>query len=164
MGKIKIAIEDCALCGGCEISLADLGLELLEIFDKHAELVYAPILASTSDYDSADVTLIIGSVRTEHDLERIKAAREKSRTVVAFGSCCSSGGLIGLGNLFDKDELLRRAYGTKDLPVHKEQIKLLDRVEPLSKYIKVDYTIPGCPPPKPVIKQLLKTLLKGVVR
>ncbi|MEM3387220.1 MAG: hypothetical protein QXN08_06075 [Nitrososphaerales archaeon] len=161
--KIKLAIEDCALCGGCEIALADLGTALLDLFDKHIDLVYAPILASTTDYDKADITLVIGAIRSDHDLERVKAAREKSKIIVSFGTCPSSAGLVGLANLFDKDEMLKRAYGTEDPSKHKETPKLLDEVKPLSKYIHVDYIIPGCPPPQPVIKQMLKSVLKGVL-
>ena len=162
-GRIKIAIEDCALCGGCEIALADLGTLLLDLFDKHADLVYAPVLASTTDYDEADLTLVIGAIRSEHDLERVKKARERSKILVSFGTCPSSAGLVGLANLYEKTELLQRAYGSEDPSQHKATPKLLDRIEPLSKHVKVDYIIPGCPPPQPIIKQMLKSILKGVL-
>lgn len=161
--KVKLAVEDCALCGGCEIALADLGVTLLDLFDKHVDLVYAPILASATDYDKADVTLVIGAIRSDHDLNRVKAAREKSKIIVSFGTCPSSAGLVGLANLYGKDELLQRAYGAEDPSAHKETPKLLDDIKPLSKHIRVDYIIPGCPPPQPVIKQMLKSLLKGVL-
>jgi len=161
--RIKVAIEDCALCGGCEIALADLGTALLDLFDKRLDLVYAPILASTTDYEEADLTLVIGAIRSDHDLQRVKKAREKSKILVSFGTCPSSTGLVGLANLFEKSELLQRAYGSEDPSQHKDTPRILDTVEPLSKYVKVDYIIPGCPPPQPVIKQMLKSALKGVL-
>ncbi|MGA1975061.1 MAG: hypothetical protein ABSG92_05435 [Conexivisphaerales archaeon] len=155
--KAKLAIEDCAICGGCEIALADLGIGLLKLLDKSVDLVYAPVLASTTDFDQADVTFVIGVVRTKHDLERVEAARKKSKILVSFGSCPSTGAMPGLGNLFTPEELLARAYGdrtpTDGIP------ELLDKVEPLSKYVKVDYVIPGCPPPGPVIRELLSDIL-----
>jgi len=137
--------------------LADLGVPLLKVLDKQLDLVYAPILASAIEYDQADVTFVIGTIRSKHDLERVQAARKKSKVLVSFGTCPSTGGLIGLGNLSTNQELLARAYGDK-VPTDGTP-ELLDRLEPLSKYVKVDYVIPGCPPPGPVIKQLLGELL-----
>jgi F420-non-reducing hydrogenase small subunit len=155
--KAKLAIEDCSICGGCEIALADLGIPLLKLLDKQLDLVYAPILASAIDYDQADVTFVIGTIRSKHDLERVQSARKKSKILVSFGTCPSTGGLIGLGNLSTNEELLARAYGDK-VPTQGTP-ELLDKLEPLSKHVKVDYVIPGCPPPAPVIKQLLGELL-----
>jgi F420-non-reducing hydrogenase small subunit len=158
--KAKLAIEDCAICGGCEIALADLGVSLLKVLDKNIDLVYAPILASTTDFEEADVTFVIGAIRTKHDLERVQAARKKSKVLVSFGTCPGTGGLIGLGNLKGKDDLLNRAYSEGKVPTQGTP-ELLDKLEPLSKYVKVDYVVPGCPPPAAVIKQLLGELLGG---
>jgi F420-non-reducing hydrogenase small subunit len=157
--KAKLAIEDCAICGGCEIALADLGVGLLKVFDKSVDLVYAPILASAIDYDKADVTFVIGVVRTKHDLERVQSARQKSKILVSFGTCPSTGGLAGMANLSTNEELLTTAYDGK-VPTQGTP-ELLDKLEPLSKHVKVDYVIPGCPPPGPVIKELLSELLGG---
>ncbi|HVP23555.1 MAG TPA: hypothetical protein VMS77_06550 [Conexivisphaerales archaeon] len=157
--KARLAIEDCAICGGCEIALADLGVPLLKVFDKTVDLVYAPILSSAHDFDEADVTFVVGTVRTKHELERVQEARRKSKILVSFGTCPSTAGLVGLGNLFTKEELLEGAYDghppTQGVP------ELLDKVEPLSKHVKVDYVIPGCPPPGPVIRELLSDILGG---
>ncbi len=145
--KAKLAIEDCAICGGCEIALADLGVPLLKVFDKSVNLVYAPIIASAIDYDQADVTFVIGTVRTKHDLERVQQARKKSKILVSFGTCPSTGGIPALANLKTNEELLARAYGNK-VPTEGTP-ELLDKLEPLSKHVKVDFVVPGCPPPRP---------------
>jgi len=154
--KAKLAIEDCAICGGCEIALADLGVGLLKVLDKRVDLVYAPVLASAIDYDKADVTFVVGVVRTKHELERVQAARKKSKILVSFGTCPSTGGLAGLANLSTNEELLTTAYDGK---APTQGAEILDKLEPLSKHVKVDYVIPGCPPPGPVIKELLSELL-----
>jgi F420-non-reducing hydrogenase small subunit len=156
VAKAKLAIEDCAICGGCEIALADLGVGLLKVLDKRVDLVYAPVLASAIDYDKADVTFVVGVVRTKHDLERVQSARQKSKILVSFGTCPSTGGLAGLANLSTNEELLTAAYDGK---APTQGAEILDKLEPLSKYVKVDYVIPGCPPPGPVIKELLSELL-----
>lgn len=161
MSKPKLALEDLALCGGCEIALADLGERLLRMLDKDLDLVYAPVLASATDYDSADVTLLIGAIRNQDDLERVKAARKKSKILVAFGTCPSSVGLVGLANLYSPDELVKSAYPTESATPDEKSKNLLKNVEPAYKHVKVDYIIPGCPPPAPVIKQMFRKILGG---
>ena len=159
VNKLKLALEDFALCGGCEIALADLGAELLSLLDEDMDLVYAPVLASATDYENADVTLLIGAIRNQHDLERVKAARKKSKILVAFGTCPSSVGLVGLANLYDPDELVKSAYPTESAGERSKD--LLKKVEPVYKHVQVDYIIPGCPPPAPVIKQMFRKILGG---
>ena len=136
--------------------MADLGVGLLKVLDKRVDLVYAPVLASAIDYDKADVTFVVGVVRTKHELERVQAARKKSKILVSFGTCPSTGGLAGLANLSTNEELLTTAYDGK---APTQGAEILDKLEPLSKHVKVDYVIPGCPPPGPVIKELLSELL-----
>jgi F420-non-reducing hydrogenase small subunit len=161
VSKLKLALEDFALCGGCEIALADLGEGLLKVLDEDLDLVYAPVLASTRDYDSADVTLLIGAIRNQHDLERLKEARKKSKILVAFGTCPGSGGLVGLANLYGRNDLVKSAYPKEGDHTDERSKKLLEKLEPAYKHVKVDYIIPGCPPPGPVIKQMLRGLLGG---
>lgn len=161
MGKLKLALEDFALCGGCEIALADLGLGLLRLLGKQMDLVYAPILASTTDYEKADVTLLIGAIRNQHDLERAKAARKKSKVLVAFGTCPGSVGLVGLANLYDRDQLVKGAYPAESTRPEGGSSFLLEKIEPASKHVRVDYIVPGCPPPSPVIKQMFRKILGG---
>ena len=169
---VKIAIEDISYCGGCDVAIVDVGedlLKLLEIGD--IQLVYAPMLLSSRDYkDDVDIVLVIGAVRNEHDLERIKRAREKAKILVAFGSCACFGGLPSLANMYDKADLLRNAYEKsptidKGGPPHPSKVpSLLNQVLPLSEYVNVDYYVPGCPPPPPIIKSVIANLLKRVGR
>jgi F420-non-reducing hydrogenase small subunit len=163
--KVKVAIEDIAYCGGCEVAIADLGEDLLRLLQEKIELVYAPILMSSREYGPVDVAFVIGAVRNEHDLKLVKRARENSKVLVACGSCSCFGGIPSLANMYGKVELLNNAY--KNAPsVVKAGVPssnvpgLLEKVLPLSEHVKVDYYIPGCPPPPPLLKEAITTLLK----
>jgi F420-non-reducing hydrogenase small subunit len=169
--RLRLAIVDCAICGGCEVAIADLGEKVLNLLSDRVELVYAPILMSARDYGPVDVVFVVGSVRNEDDLRAVREAREKARVLVAFGTCPGFGGLNNLSNLSSKEELLDSAYvnalsmehdgGGKIVPSEKVP-GLLGEIRPLSDYVKVDVTLPGCPPPAQVIRDALDMLLHGV--
>ena len=169
---VKIAIEDISYCGGCDVAIVDVGEELLKLLEMgDIQLVYAPMLLSSRDYkDNVDIVLVIGAVRNEHDLERVKRAREKAKILIAFGSCACFGGLPSLANMYDKADLLRNAYEKsptidKGGPPYPSKVpSLLNQVLPLSEYVKVDYYVPGCPPPPPIVRSAIANLLKNVGR
>lgn len=163
--KVKMAIEDIAYCGGCEVAIADLGEDLLKLLQENIELVYAPILMSSREYEQVDVALVVGAVRNEHDVKLIQRARESSKVLIAFGSCACFGGIPSLANMYRREELLDNAY--KNAPSVEERTvtpgshipSLVEKVLPVSNYVKVDYFIPGCPPPPPLIKDAMVKLL-----
>ena len=165
--KLKVAVVDCALCGGCEIAMADLGEDLLDLLPQKVNLVYAPVLMSAREYGPVDVALVVGSVRNEEDVKAVKEAREKAKVLVAFGTCPGFGGLNTLANLYEGKELFEYAYSEvlsmdasdeKTIPSVRVPV-LTDKVRPLSEYVKVDFTIPGCPPPFTVVRSGLDAVL-----
>jgi coenzyme F420-reducing hydrogenase gamma subunit len=169
--RLKLAIVDCAICGGCEVAIADLGEQVLNLLSDRIELVHAPILMSARGYGQVDVVFVVGSVRNEEDLRAVREAREKAKVLVAFGTCPGFGGLNNLSNLYSKEELLDSAYvnalsmehdGDGKLVPSERVPRLLGEIRPLSDYVKVDVTLPGCPPPAQVIRDALDVLLRGV--
>jgi coenzyme F420-reducing hydrogenase gamma subunit len=170
-GRLRLAIVDCAICGGCEVAIADLGEQVLSLLSDRVELVYAPILMSAREFGSVDVVFVVGAVRNEDDLRAVREAREKAKVLVAFGTCPGFGGVNTLSNLYSKEELLDSAYvnalsmkpngGEKTVPSVRVP-GLLNEIKPLSEYVKVDVTLPGCPPPLQVIRDALDALLQDV--
>nr|WP_201763956.1 F420-nonreducing hydrogenase [Methanocaldococcus villosus] len=152
-------------CSGCHISLLDLHDQLLDLI-PNIEIVYAPIIADPKEIpDGIDVFLVEGGVRNEHDEHLLEEIREKSKIVVAFGTCAAYGGIPGLGNLYTKEDLLNTVYSTdttenKEIP-NEEIPELTEVVKPISHVIKVDYILPGCPPCPNIIKDALLAILNG---
>ena len=111
---------------------------------------------------SVDLAIVDGAVRGEEDLERLQEARAKSRYLVGWGTCASSGGIASLGNRFEIEDLISESFGrTPDLFGHylsgtgvgrisalpKDRTALLRKAGGLGEWVKVDAFIPGCPPP-----------------
>jgi len=183
MSKPKVALYWCASCGGCEEAVVDINEEILNVADA-VEFVLWPValdfkkkdIEALSDGEIA-VTFINGSVRLEEQEEMVKLLRQKSGLVVAFGACAHLGGIPGLANFFNRDEIFQRAYketpstenpeGT--IPQEKTDIgggeltlpEFYDTVKTLDQTIPVDYYLPGCPPPPDLIINAITAILKG---
>lgn len=151
---MKVGIVKLASCSGCQIALLDTYEKFLEIAEK---VVYAPIIKDERELPECDVVLVEGAVRTEHELEMLKDAREKAKTLVAFGSCSALGGISGMGSIYRPETLIKEVYGT-DL-----DYKLLDFAYPIDKFVEVDYYLPGCPPTPEIIARFIDGILKGEV-
>lgn len=177
--KPKIALYWCASCGGCEESVIDLAEDLLTVADK-AEIVFWPVALDARYRDVAamndaeiDVTFINGAIRLDDHIRMAKLLRQKSKYVIAHGSCAHMGGVIGLANLFTARQLLERVYRQvpsmvdhagplpgecQDGPALPE---LLPAVKALDQVVAVDAVIPGCPPPPASMKRVIDDAIFG---
>lgn len=165
MSKKTIGFYWCASCGGCEVSVLDIDEMILDVVEK-ADIKFWPCAMDPKyedvramDDDEFDFMFINGSIRSEENEEMVKLLRQKSKNVVAYGSCSSIGGLFGLGNLHSCESLLQTGYTTEStesdlIPQKKSEVEegglelpeLTSHVQKLDEVIEVDYYIPGCPP------------------
>ncbi len=116
MPKPKFALYWAASCGGCEIAFLDIREKILD-FDAAADLVFCPCVMDTKYKDieamadgEIDVTLFNGGIRNEENLHIAKLLRQKSKVLVAFGSCATEGCIPGLANLTTKEEIMDYVY------------------------------------------------------
>jgi F420-non-reducing hydrogenase small subunit len=179
----KVALYWNASCGGCEEAVLDLGEDLPALLER-IEVVLWPVAFDFKRKDvealpdgGIDVALVNGAVRVAEQDEWARLLRRKARVLVAFGACAHLGGVVGLGNLSEPEELLEAAYrrprsvsnpeaplpggaaraGGHDLPLP----ALLPRTLPLAEVVPVDLTIPGCPPSPSIVAAALERILAG---
>jgi F420-non-reducing hydrogenase small subunit len=181
--KLKIAFYWSASCGGCEIAVLDVNEKILDVVAK-ADIVFWPVAIDTKYKDveampdkSIDVSFCNGAIRNSENEKIVKLLRQKSKIIVAFGSCACDGCVKGLANLWDRETIFERAYSetpsTKNVnsirpqthyKVEEGELELpefYDTVKTLPQTIDVDYTISGCPPPIPYIIMMFEALLSG---
>jgi len=163
--KVDVATIWLSGCAGCHMSFLDQDELLLEIAKK-IRLVYSPLVDAKVFPDNVDVTLVEGAVGNDEQLAMIKRVRESTKILIAMGDCAVTGNVPGLRNAWkDSDEeVLKRAY--IDLVDVNPQIptevpKLLKTAHPVHEIVKVDYFIPGCPPPASLINYVIMELLAG---
>ncbi len=155
---MQISLISLSSCSGCHLSLLSLCPDLLTTLSNNA-LSFGPILMDSKTIGPCDLALVEGCVRNAEDIEKLREIRGQSKTLVAFGTCATFGGIPGLGSAFSTADLLREAYGKdftpEDLPV------LEPRAVPVDRCVTVDYYIPGCPPPHEIVKDAISKVLAG---
>lgn len=173
---VKIAEEWLATCGGCEITILDIGDPILDILPK-LDFVHMPVIMdhkyygqagekSVLEIPDADVGIISGGVRNEENKKICEEMRKKCKTIIALGSCANFGGIPALANLSTLEELYEKVYrgskSTDSSDTPKQDIPpLLDRVYAVSEVIKVDIGLPGCPTTPEIVADALTALLEG---
>jgi F420-non-reducing hydrogenase small subunit len=161
---VTLALETLASCSGCEISILDLHEEILQLLDK-AEIVYAPVLMDSKELpDNIDIAIVSGSVRNIENKEKLEELREKSKILIAYGTCACYGGITGMADLYTPEEVTSRTYtdnpSTVSAELPSEVVpKLLPIVHPASDITDVDGYIPGCPPKERLVGDILIPLV-----
>jgi F420-non-reducing hydrogenase small subunit len=181
--KPKVAFYWCASCGGCEESVVDLAENILDVVAA-VDIVMWPVAMDFKKKDieamadnSILVSLVNGAIRTSEQEEMAKLMRKKSTLVIAYGSCAHTGGIPGLANQFEREEVLRYVYEESPSTINSQktrpEVKIISNghtvtlpnffhvVRALDQVIDVDYYLPGCPPTPKLLKQALEALLSG---
>ncbi len=166
--KLKIGVYWGGSCGGCDISLLEIGPRLLELMEI-ADICFWPCVADFKYRDVAlypdlflDICFANGSVRSSEQEEIVRLLRKKSKSLVAYGSCACDGGIPALANTKSVEGIFAASYHDNpslDNPdgVEPQATSLCDfgelaiprlypRVLRLADVAEVDYQIPGCPP------------------
>ena len=181
--KLKIAFYWAASCGGCEVAVLDVNEKILDVVAA-ADIVFWPVAIDVKYKDveampdkSIDATFFNGAIRTEENEKMAKLLRQKSKILVAFGSCANDGCVKSLANLWTKDDVFERAYLETPSTLNPESVtpqtrvkvkegeldlpEIYDTVKTLPQTVDVDYRISGCPPPIPAILEMFNAFISG---
>ncbi|MFN3919528.1 MAG: NADP oxidoreductase [Methylohalobius sp.] len=165
MAKVKIATCSLAGCFGCHMSFADIDERLLELAEI-ADFDRSPF-SDVRQVGPCDLGLVEGGVCNAENVEVLRAFRQNCKLLVAVGACAINGGIPALRNRYELGDCLKEAFliglGVVDpkIPNDPELPLLLDRVHPIHEVVKVDYSIPGCPPSAEAIWAALTALIAG---
>jgi F420-non-reducing hydrogenase small subunit len=174
---VKVAQEWFAICGGCEVTVLDVGEPLLDLLPE-LDFVHMPVIMDHKIYGQmgedqeanipeADVGIITGGIRNTENKELALLMRERVKFLVSMGSCACYGGIPALANQSEVDEIYQRVYQgnstTEPGPTPFEDLPaLLDRVYAVHEVVPVDLKLPGCPPTPDMFAGAVLHLLKGV--
>lgn len=153
--KPKVAFFDLACCEGCQLQIANLGEELLDVLGHIDVVEFREVMSEKWDGEY-DLAIVEGSVTNEEAEKRALAIRSRSKLVMAYGSCAVTGGINGMKNRRTMSEGLNDVYGDKAADYNTQPTR------PLSAVIRVDYSVPGCPVYPPEFMNVLKAALAGV--
>ncbi len=143
-----LAVWKFASCDGCQLSILDCEDELMAVAERVA-ISYFPEATSGMVDGPYDVSLVEGSISTDHDAERIVEIRRQSSLLVTIGACATAGGIQALRNGRDVDGFRSIVYA------HPEFVDTLATSTPIVDHVSVDLELRGCPIDR---TQLLQTL------
>lgn len=163
--KLRIATTSLAGCFGCHMSLLDLDLRILDLVGL-VEFDRSP-LTDIKHCGPCDIGLVEGGVCNAENVYVLREFRKNCQTLVAVGACAITGGVPALRNNIDLWDCFREVYqyeaGTTKgvLPNDPELPLPFDKVRPIYEVVRVDYFLPGCPPPPEAFWELVTALAAG---
>jgi len=181
--KPKLAFYWAASCGGCEITITELGMRLVDVGDL-VDIVFWPAAmdfkiadVEALDDHEIDICFFNGGIRTSENEHIAHLLRQKSKALVAFGSCACEGCIPGLANLYSAESILERVFTTVPsldetagtMPKPTTQVPegeltlptLQPHLKTLAQVVEVDYFMPGCPPVVDQVWNVFQAALNG---
>ncbi len=168
MAKPKVATASLAGCFGCHMSVLDIDDRILKLVEL-VEFNKSPINDIKKFTDRCAVGLIEGGCCNEENVRVLQDFRKNCDVLISVGECAIMGGIPAMRNTIPLKECLDEAYlngptvynPAKKIPADKEIPLLLNRVYACHEVVKMDYHLPGCPPPADTIWEALVALLTG---
>jgi F420-non-reducing hydrogenase small subunit len=181
--KPKFAMYWADSCGGCEIAVLNIHEKILDV-DANFEVVFWPVAMDAKYKDveampdeSILLTLFNGAIHSEEHEHIAKLLRQKSKILVAFGSCANEGCMPALINLSSRKDFYDTVYSTistenpdnvrpqTSVKVPEGTITMPDMypvVRTLDQVVPVDYYMPGCPPESDQIAAVIDLVIQVV--
>lgn len=154
-GRPTVAFFDLSCCEGCQLQVANLGEELLEVL-KLVELVEFREVMSETWPGRIDIAFVEGSVTDGEAEERLRGIRARAEVLVAYGSCATIGGVNGMKNRRPLGETQAVVYGDQGGRFPTRNTRAVHQVVP------VEYSVHGCPIYPPAFLRVLQAALAGL--
>jgi coenzyme F420-reducing hydrogenase gamma subunit len=153
--KITIGLFSLTGCEGCYFATLDLREKFLQLetklefknfrlFEEH----------EATPEEKFDIACVEGSPLTKENVAKLKKIRKNSNLLVAFGGCAHMGGIYHLKQYTDNEKSFNHVYGS-NVGIDNLEVK------PISKIVKIDATIPGCPVNGEEVLDVMHALLLG---
>jgi coenzyme F420-reducing hydrogenase gamma subunit len=151
--KPTVGFYDLTGCQGCVLTFLFNEDELLDLATQ-VDIKAFRFAKGAKEEKQFDAIFVEGMVANAKDAEIVKGLREKTKFLVALGACACTGCIPAYRNYMEHSKY---AY-----LVHEKAKEMSDvPPAPISMYVQVDASIPGCPPDKKQIATFIKDLLLG---
>jgi len=154
--KLKIGWFSFSCCEDNTIVMTEVMNDHWQEWKELFEFRHARVLKSNNVMDDFDIAFIEGALASPEHVEKVKDIRNRSKKLVAVGSCAIIGLPAGQRNAFTPEQKASIEYLTA-------RFGALPEVKKVSDVVKVDVEIPGCPmDPKIFLEKV--TALVGELR
>ena len=152
--KLRVGWFTFTCCEDSTVIFTELLNDHWREWKKLIDFRHARVLKSKNVLDELDVAFVEGALSSQAHIDKLKEIRQKSKKIVAVGSCA----VVGLPSS------QRNTFGPEDIEAirepYLEKFKYLPKVLKLADVVKIDAQLPGCPmDPKQFLK-LVDEVLK----
>ncbi len=168
MKKPRVATTSLAGCFGCHMSILDIDEKILDLIEL-VDFDKSPIDDFKEFTARCAIGLVEGGCANEDNVRVLRDFRKNCDILISLGDCAIMGGVPAMRNGIPLEECLREAFlegptvynPERRIPDDPEIPLLLDKVYPCHEVVKIDYHLPGCPPPAEAIWKAVTALLEN---
>lgn len=150
MDGLRIGYQRFTSCSGCQLALLNCEAELPALAAALQLVDFVMLCSANDDHGPLDLALAEGSIATPEELQRLLDLRRRARLLAAVGACALSGGVNGLADPGQAGPEQAPHPGAERIPA-----------QPLSRFVRVDLELPGCPPEGSDYLRLIGALHQG---
>jgi len=150
--KPTIGIYGISGCAGCLLTI--LFEKSFKEITQLVDLKAFPLIKEEEYEGDFDYVFIEGTVCFDEDILKVHELRKRAKYIVALGACAHVGGVPSMKNFLDNEKTMKLVYPTYNhlKPTYPT---------PISNHIKVDYTLPQCPPSKTELLEFIQSITTG---
>jgi coenzyme F420-reducing hydrogenase gamma subunit len=149
-----LAVWKFASCDGCQLSLLD-GVDELLALAGAVEIAWFLEASKATVGGPYDLSLVEGSITTDHDARRIREIRRVSDRLVTIGACATAGGIQSLRNDADAAAFAAAVYPRPD------ELSYLPTSTAIGQHVLVDFEVRGCPVNPVQVREVVAAQLAG---
>lgn len=142
--KPKIVIVSLSSCEGCQFVLLDLAEKFFDFLKKVELLDFRLLEDKEFPKGKIDIAFVEGNPITEENTETLKKIRKQAKLLVVLGNCAALGGIPEIAN-------------------YSKNPRVSNKIKEIDNFVKVDYTIKGCPISGEEFLEKAKELIKGKI-
>ncbi len=152
--KPTVGFFEFSCCEGCKLAVLEMEDHLLDLLALVDIVEGREIMDEQVEHMT--IAFVEGSITRESEIPRLQEIRGKCDILIAMGACASMGGVNAMKNSLSEQDARDYVYGDK-ADYWTDTIP----TRPLRTYVKVDYTLQGCPIHGPEFVSVVQALLAG---
>ena len=154
--KPRVGFFDFASCEGCQLQIANLEEEILEVIELVELVSFREVMKEHSD--DYDIAFVEGSIHRPIDEERLKDIRSKADILIALGDCACTGCVNKLRNDWSVEDVKVEVYEGGEAAMENNDFFDIFPTKRLDEIVDVDFYIRGCPVRKEQVLYYIKRL------
>lgn len=155
--KPRVAFFDFSSCEGCQLQIADLEEEILDLIKIVDVVSFREVMKEHSD--DYDIAIVEGSIMRPMDEHRLRKIRSKSKILIALGACATIGGVNKIRNQWPVEKVIKDVY--KDADIKDNEFFNVFHTKAVNEVVPVDYYIHGCPINREEFKHVITSIALG---